>query len=128
VGDFVVTTDGSSLQVTMPDLDALDIPYDTELVSYVQDNFLFNCNGAQLLITFIRDDSGEVTHWRNRYFVGEKVDEEEDSGEPEGESSKLPLPLRSESPAVGGVEGLMHRLQQHEPSPATLLRAVKSRN
>ena len=128
VGDFVVTTDGSALQVSMPDLDALDIPYDTELVPYVQDNFLFNCNGAQLLITFIRDDSGEVTHWRNRYFVGERVDEEEDSGESEEESTEVPLPLRPTSPVSRGVEGLMQRLLWHEPIPAMILRAAKSRN
>jgi CubicO group peptidase (beta-lactamase class C family) len=115
VGDFEVSSDGTHLQVSMPDLDALGYAYESEMAPYLPDNFIFEVSGSQMLVTFIRDESGEVKYWRNRYFVGEKVDETADN---DSEDEASALPRRSSLP---GVEGMLQATQRAEPSPALIL-------
>jgi CubicO group peptidase (beta-lactamase class C family) len=126
VGDFEVSSDGSNLLVSMPDLDALGIAYESELGWYLPDNFIFEVSGSQLLITFIRDEAGEVVYWRNRFFVGEKVEEESSGKSDKGDEDETEedVPTLPRPPTPPGVEGLLQALRWHEPGPAMILRSA----
>jgi hypothetical protein len=73
VGDMVVTLQGSSLMVDMPDLDTGAIPYSKNLQAYCDQNFVLTVQGHQMLATFILDDHGQGQYLRTRIFVGTRV-------------------------------------------------------
>jgi CubicO group peptidase (beta-lactamase class C family) len=75
VGPMTVTTDGSSVIIEMPLLDDYGISYEPELYPYTPDNFLITVDGYTLVMTFLRDDGGDVQYARTRPFVLEVVDE-----------------------------------------------------
>ncbi|MFT4976181.1 MAG: CubicO group peptidase (beta-lactamase class C family) [Myxococcota bacterium] len=72
-GEFSVSVgEKGELQAIFPLLDEVAIPYESELISYIPDNFIYTVQGYAMLMTFMRDDSGEVTYARTRLFVGER--------------------------------------------------------
>jgi hypothetical protein len=80
VGTIHVTLDGNQLKVEMPLLDSLKIPYDPVLAPSLPDNFVLTVQGAELPVTFLRDDQEQVEYLRTRAFVGARV--EVDAGAP----------------------------------------------
>jgi len=80
VGTMVVTKDGNDLNIELPTLDDLDIPYEHRLTPTLPNNFLFYVQGIPLPLTFLFDDQGQVEYLRTRPFVGKKA--EQDGGTP----------------------------------------------
>lgn len=71
-GDFTVSVnDSGELIASFPVLDQHAVPYDAVLYPSMPDNMVLVVQGYPFLMTFIRDDSGVVTHARTRLFVGE---------------------------------------------------------
>ncbi|MEZ4299345.1 MAG: serine hydrolase domain-containing protein, partial [Polyangiaceae bacterium] len=70
VGEIVVTKVGDDLEISMPAVDAANIPYDKVLVPVVGANFALKIQGTQLAITFIPDETGVMRYFRTRVFVG----------------------------------------------------------
>ena len=125
VGDIEVSWDGTQLGVSMPDLDALGITYDPVLIPYTTDNYLFNVTGSSLLITFMRDDAGTVSHFRNRYFVGERVadsSEGKSAGEEETGQSDPGWPTIRRSDSTLDGQDWLRRVQTSEPSLTAILK------
>lgn len=73
VGTIVISTSGNGLFISMPDLDAASIPYESALVPYSKNNFILTVQGFQLLSTFILDPAGNGEFFRTRVFVGERA-------------------------------------------------------
>jgi CubicO group peptidase (beta-lactamase class C family) len=73
VGRVVITKTGSDLMISMPDLDAENVPYTPKLEPTAPDNFLLTIEGYEEGITFIRDQSGNAEYIRDRYFVARRT-------------------------------------------------------
>ena len=104
VGDIEVTWDGTQLGVSMPDLDAWHT-YDPVLIPYTTDNYLFNVTGSSMLITFMRDDAGMVSHFEPVFCwrTGRGSSEGKSAGEEEtGQSSPVGRPF-----PIGRYAGLV---------------------
>jgi CubicO group peptidase (beta-lactamase class C family) len=71
VGDFSVAESDGSLSITMPVLDTHGFDYDTTLVPYIGDSFIFTVTDYPMLMTFIEVDG--VMYARTRLFVGTGV-------------------------------------------------------
>lgn len=69
LGLAIVTAEGGTLAVSMPDLDAAGVPYGRHLSVYGPDNFLAEIDGSQWLLTFIRDEAGRPEYVRSRAAV-----------------------------------------------------------
>jgi len=75
LGDIVLTTDDSSLFISIPVLDELEIPYDTTLTPAIKDLFYLTVDGATYDLTFIDGADGTPHQYlRNRSFVGVRTD------------------------------------------------------
>ena len=72
-GTVVIGTSGNGLFISMPDLDALNIPYESALVPYSKNNFILGIQGFELLATFILDSAGNGEFFRTRSFVAERA-------------------------------------------------------
>ncbi len=73
-GDIYITQSGSALNISMPVLDSLSIPYDGKLTPIAPDNFYFLVQGIPLQVTFFPDDLGITRYLRTRAFVGIRTD------------------------------------------------------
>lgn len=70
VGEIGIAASNGEVTITMPDLDDLGIPYDTDLVPYSKNNFVLGIQGTQVLATFILDSGGNAEYFRTRFAVG----------------------------------------------------------
>lgn len=70
IGTMIVTTNGNGLRISMPDLDALSIPYEPDLQPYTETNFVLEVQGYPLLATFFLDTAGNPQYLRTRIGVG----------------------------------------------------------
>jgi CubicO group peptidase (beta-lactamase class C family) len=104
VGRVQVSLDGERLVVSMPDLDALGIPYDEELTPTSPRNFMLGLQGWPVAVTFILDEGGAVEYLRTRYFVAARVA----AGAPPGPRAHRPPP---------GLAAMLRRLRQVPPEP-----------
>lgn len=68
-GRVLVTRTGNTLSVSMPDLDAANIPYSPMLTSVSEQNFVLRIQGFNVLVTFILDAQGNGEYFRTRFFV-----------------------------------------------------------
>lgn len=75
VGEIVVTHAAGALQVSMPALDAANIPYNPKLTPYAGRMFILGIQGIGLPLTFLDGDAGTPYWLRTRAFVGARVDE-----------------------------------------------------
>lgn len=74
VGAMTVTQVGDALVVSLPDLDAMNVPYTPELTSVSSEIFLLEAAGQTLDLTFIPlSDGGDSEFVRNRAFVERRV-------------------------------------------------------
>ncbi|MEO8796717.1 MAG: serine hydrolase domain-containing protein, partial [Polyangiaceae bacterium] len=87
VGHVTVSLSGTSLSVSMPDLDKASIPYSTALSPEGNDNFSFVVQGQEVEITFLKDGGGAYTWMRARPFVATRTALAADGGAP------LPVPF-----------------------------------
>ena len=68
MGEVVVSTDGTGLSVSMPDLDAASIPYNPTLTPLSTHVWVVTVQGTDYDLSFYEGDDGEM--WmRNRAFV-----------------------------------------------------------
>jgi len=116
VGDFEVSVVNGGLEVSMPDLDAAGVLYEPQLTGYSPDNYVFWIDGVNVVITFVRDDSGTVQYWRCRHFVGEKIDE--------GKSNNAVVAQRESMPV--GLEQMLSSLHREEPNSTMVLRTTSA--
>jgi CubicO group peptidase (beta-lactamase class C family) len=72
-GPITVTKVGDNLEVSMPNVDQANIPYEHVLTPRVGANFLLSIQGTQLGVTFIPDAGGVMRYFRTRVFVGTKA-------------------------------------------------------
>ena len=74
VGEMIVTRKDDTIQISMPTLEKLGIPYSPDLFVISSDVFYIDIEGAWYDLTFIDSDDDGVTDWiRNRYFVGSRT-------------------------------------------------------
>jgi CubicO group peptidase (beta-lactamase class C family) len=73
VGKVVVSVDAqNAVTISMPDLDANNIPYDRALTPVSPNNFVVTIEGLQLLLTFVPDATGTFAWLRSRLFVADR--------------------------------------------------------
>ena len=73
VGSVEVSAADGAVLVSIPALDATGIPYQSVLAPFSRDNFILTLPGlAELVATFIRDESGTPTWFRTRIAVGQR--------------------------------------------------------
>lgn len=70
VGRIEVELVGSSLVVSMPDLDAAGVAYEPVLGPLADTTFALTLQGQAIPFTFILDDQGQPEYVRTRVFVG----------------------------------------------------------
>jgi CubicO group peptidase (beta-lactamase class C family) len=75
IGDFTISVEGDTVYFDAPLLDAYGYSYTRALIPSSRDSFYLEFEGSYLDMTFVRDDSGAVRWMRDRYFVGEKLDD-----------------------------------------------------
>ncbi|MEE2828810.1 MAG: serine hydrolase domain-containing protein [Myxococcota bacterium] len=76
VGLLLVSQQDDRLEVAMPELDALGIPYDTQLYPRSLGNFWMVINEYPFAVTFLFNEDEGPTEWlRSRYFVGRRGEE-----------------------------------------------------
>lgn len=102
LGEIVITYDGSSLNISIPALDALGYTVEPELDPVIQDLFYMKVEGASYDITFIDGlDGTPHKYLRNRQFVG-VLDGDVSATRPglptRGEVDHLLLRARAEDP------------------------------
>ncbi|HEY8041332.1 MAG TPA: hypothetical protein VIF15_16110, partial [Polyangiaceae bacterium] len=59
--------------VSMPDLDAAQIPYTPALTPVTPDNFVLTVQGQQVELTFVADAAGTYNWIRTRPFAAERT-------------------------------------------------------
>lgn len=76
VGRVKITKDASGLAISMPDVDAAGVPYDSKLVPASPGTFVLGIQGTQILVTFVDDGAsgsgGKATWLRTRPFVARR--------------------------------------------------------
>jgi len=78
VGTIEVQQTGDDLVVSMPDLDALSIPYSPVFTPHSRGNFIIEIQGWPVQVTFVAEEPDESPRWfRTRHFVAERVDDED---------------------------------------------------
>lgn len=84
VGHVVVTVSGSTLSVSMPDVDKAAIPYTPLLTPVGDDSFVLAIQGTQVEITFLKDATNAYTWLRTRPFVAKRSGDLETDGGTDG--------------------------------------------
>lgn len=72
VGRVIVSVKGTTVSVSMPDLDAAKISYEPTLEPFAPDTFGITIGGYEDEITFIRDAGGAPKYIRDRFFVANR--------------------------------------------------------
>lgn len=70
VGPIVVSQVDDHLEIEMPVLDELDIPYLRQLVHLAEETFVLGVQGTYITLSFLPDEEGEIRYARTRAFVG----------------------------------------------------------
>jgi CubicO group peptidase (beta-lactamase class C family) len=73
VGRMNISAHTSSITIALPDVDAVNIPYERELLPTTPENFILRIQGFELPVTFILDENEEGEYFRTRVFVAAKV-------------------------------------------------------
>jgi D-alanyl-D-alanine carboxypeptidase len=73
VGRIAITGAAGGVTISMPDLDAAQIPYDPKLVAITPDNFILKIQGQQIVISFLRDGANKTEYIRHRAFVAKRT-------------------------------------------------------
>lgn len=114
VGDFSISQDPGGLQVQMPVLDELNIPYSSSLNLYARDNFIFSVQGFDFQLTGIRGDDGSLEYVRTRLFVGQRA--------------PAPMPARGPRVDPPRTRALLEQARRAQPSRlAATFRALRPR-
>ena len=75
VGTIIVTRDGDSLKVSLPDLSAAGFIVGGNLTESLAGSYTFRLEGAATELTFVPRDGEDETTWaRNRMFVATRVE------------------------------------------------------
>lgn len=98
-GDFSLSVEDGVLVSDFPVLDKHKIPYERELVAVAPDNFRYVVQGYPFLMTFIRDDAGEVAYARTRLFVGTATEDQSAQQRRAFSPDRLEAALRSAGPS-----------------------------
>lgn len=76
VGQVIITREGDDLFISMPDLDAANIPYEPDLFAISSDIFILDIQGQSIDLTFVPDtEGGDSTYIRNRIFVATREEQ-----------------------------------------------------
>jgi CubicO group peptidase (beta-lactamase class C family) len=73
-GRINIANTASGLTISMPDVDAANVPYDPKLVAIAPDNFVLSIDGYKTRISFLRDSAGKAEYIRHRAFVAKRTE------------------------------------------------------
>jgi CubicO group peptidase (beta-lactamase class C family) len=109
IGETRIWADGDTIHIAAPDLDALEIPYDAELVPAGAGTVSWRVQGVQALFQFVPDDAGDIRWMRARFSVSTRVDD--------GASD---APTSEVAPAAERRARVLDALGQLAPAPLDL--------
>ena len=72
VGAVTVSLVDGDLEISMPDVDQASIAYTKKLKRYAGETFILTLQGAQVPLSFLDDEAGDVHSMRTRFFVAAK--------------------------------------------------------
>jgi CubicO group peptidase (beta-lactamase class C family) len=94
VGTVEVVEEDGSLMAYMPDLDAINYPYEPELVPSSPGNFIQTLNSYPILVTFVPNEEGAITYFRTRHYVATRDASEAPTSQPPPDPRRLTRALR----------------------------------
>ena len=74
VGQIRVVATATGLEVEMPRLDEMNVPYNPQWRPYTKHNFTTTIDGYDLLVRFEEDEQGQMQYIVHRAFVGQRVE------------------------------------------------------
>jgi CubicO group peptidase (beta-lactamase class C family) len=108
IGRIVLSTDGETLSMALPDLDAAGIAYDATLQPVSPRNYLATVDGNQIPATVVLDATGKGEYVRTRSAVAKRV-----------VPPQVPAPLPK-----ARAQAFRQTLRRAAPAPATVPAAV----